>query len=73
MHNKIYNLFEIWFWNICSAVYILCSFDKNMKKNLDEGNEMGLQPLVNLQKAFDLIDHNILLMRLECYRILFQK
>ena len=34
---------------------------------------MGLQPLVNLQKAFDLIDHNILLMRLECYRILFQK
>ena len=34
---------------------------------------MGLQPLVNLQKAFDLIDHNILLMRLECYHILFQK
>ena len=39
------------------------SFDKFIKFEMDNGHYVGMV-LLNLQKAFDTVDHNILLMKL---------
>ena len=41
---------------------------KILEKSLDEGN-IGYSTFVNLQKAFDTVEHDVLLSKLEHYSI----
>ena len=50
------------------TVYALISLTENIRKNLDEGNiDCGI--LFDLQKAFDTVEHDIFLSKLQHYVI----
>ena len=51
-----------------STVHALISLTENIRKNLDKGN-IACGIFVNLQKAFDTVEHDILLSKLEHYGI----
>ena len=70
--NIIYNL-EFGFRQQYSTSYALTIFyilciTENIRKALDDGN-MGCGVFVDLQKAFDTVDHQILLAKLNHYGI----
>ena len=46
-----------------STSHVLISITENTRKALDDGN-IGCGGFVNLQKAFDTVDHQILLVKL---------
>ena len=48
--------------------HALISLTEDIRKNLDKGN-MGCGIFVDLQKAFDTVEHDILLAKLEHYGI----
>ena len=65
--NIIYNL-QSGFRQHYSTSHILINITENIRKTLDEEN-IGCGVFVDLQKAFDTVDHQILLAKLNCYEI----
>ena len=51
-----------------STNHALINLTEDIRKNLDEG-KVGCGIFVDLRKAFDTVDHNILLGKLEHYRV----
>ena len=77
MYNRMYKFFsdnnliyplQIGFRQKYSTVYALISLTENIRKNLDEGN-IGCGIFDNLQKAFDTVELDIPLSKLEHYGI----
>ena len=65
--NIIYNL-QFGFRQQYSTSHALINITKNIRKGLDDGN-IGCGVSVDLQKAFDTVDHQILLAKLNHYGI----
>ena len=65
--NIIYNL-QFGFRQQYSTSHALINITKNIRKGLDDGN-IGCGVSVDLQKAFDIVDHQILLAKLNHYGI----
>ena len=77
MYNRVYNFFtknnliyplQFGFRQQYSTFHALISLTEDIRKNLDKGN-IGCDIFVDLQKAFDTAEHDILLARLEHYGI----
>ena len=66
-NNIIYN-FQFGFRQQCSTSHVLVNITENIRKALDSGN-IVCGVFVALQKAFDTIDHQILLAKLNQYGI----
>ena len=65
--NSIYPL-QFGFRQKISTTHALISLIEDIRQNLDEGN-IGYDIFVDLQKAFDIVEHNILLAKLEHYGV----
>ena len=66
-NNLIYSL-QFHFRQKYSTVHALISLAESIRKNLDEEN-LGCGILFDLQKAFDTVEHDILLSKLEHYGV----
>ena len=64
-NNIVYNL-QIGFKQQYTTSHALINITENMRKALDDEN-IGCGVFVNLQKAFDTVDHQILLATLHRY------
>ena len=75
VYNRVYNFFtknnyplKFSFRQQYSTFHALISFTKDISKNLDKGN-IDCDISVGLQKAFDIVEHDIFLAKLEHYGI----
>ena len=66
-NNSIYTL-QFGFRHNYSINHVLINLTEDIRKNLDEG-KVECSIFVDLQKAFDTVDHNILLVKLEHFGI----
>ena len=67
LNNIIINK-QFGFRNKHSTLHALMSLTENIRKNLDKGN-YSCEIFIDLQKAFDTVDHKILLSKLDHYGI----
>ena len=66
--HKVFIDKQFGFRNKHSTMHALLSLSENIRKNLDEGN-FSCGVFIDLQKAFDTVDHDILLYKLNHYGI----
>ena len=67
INNLIYSL-QFGFQQKYSTTHALINLTESIRQTLDEGS-FGCGIFVDLQKAFDTVDHKILLHKLEFYGI----
>ena len=65
INNLIYSL-QFGFRQKCSTTHALINLTESIRQTLDEGS-FGCGIFADLQKAFDIVDHKILLHKLEFY------
>ena len=64
--NNLISSLQFGFRQICSTTHALINLTESIRQTLDEGS-FGCGIFADLQKAFDIVDHKILLHKLEFY------